>query len=144
MHPHIFVLLIISVLALYLLPTAIAFSRKKKHRRIIAIVNILGGWIYGVPWLLALFGPSSDSKPTMPKVSRSGRLVLALCSPLSCSQLSTQPSVRRKKSSNLPKPLLRRPLRKPWPPLRLPLRTLLRPRSSFLPQRWFRAPQLRS
>jgi len=36
------------------LPTVIAFSRKKKHRWIIAVINILGGWIYGVPWLISL------------------------------------------------------------------------------------------
>ena len=54
MHPLLFFLYGIWTIALYVLPTAIAFSRKKKHRWIIAIINILGGWIYGVPWLVSL------------------------------------------------------------------------------------------
>src|SRR6516162_1156104 len=33
---------------------AFDFSRKKKHRWLIAVINILGGWIYGVPWLISL------------------------------------------------------------------------------------------
>jgi len=54
MHPLVLFLYAVWIVALYVLPTAIAFSRKKKHRWIIAIVNILGGWIYGVPWLISL------------------------------------------------------------------------------------------
>jgi ABC-type proline/glycine betaine transport system permease subunit len=54
MHPLVLFLYAVWIVALYVLPTAIAFSRKKKHRWIIAIINILGGWIYGVPWLIAL------------------------------------------------------------------------------------------
>jgi hypothetical protein len=54
MHPLVLFLYGIWAIALYVLPTAIAFSRKKKHRWIIALINILGGWIYGVPWLLSL------------------------------------------------------------------------------------------
>ena len=54
MHPLALFLYAVWAIALYVLPTAIAFSRKKKHRWIIAVINILGGWIYGVPWLIAL------------------------------------------------------------------------------------------
>jgi Superinfection immunity protein len=54
MHPLVLLLYGIGTIALYVLPTAIAFSRKKKHRWIIAAINILGGWIYGVPWLISL------------------------------------------------------------------------------------------
>jgi hypothetical protein len=54
MHPLLLFLYGIWAIALYVLPTAIAFSRKKKHRWIIAVINILGGWIYGVPWLISL------------------------------------------------------------------------------------------
>jgi len=54
MHPLVLFLYGIWIIALYVLPTVIAFSRKKKHRWIIAIINILGGWIYGVPWLISL------------------------------------------------------------------------------------------
>ena len=54
MHPVVLFLYGIWTIALYVLPTAIAFSRKKKHRWIIAVINILGGWIYGVPWLISL------------------------------------------------------------------------------------------
>jgi len=54
MHPLVLFLYAVWAIALYVLPTAIAFSRKKKHRWIIAVINILGGWIYGVPWLIAL------------------------------------------------------------------------------------------
>ena len=54
MHSLVFFLYGIWAIALYVLPTAIAFSRKKKHRWIIAVINILGGWIYGVPWLISL------------------------------------------------------------------------------------------
>jgi hypothetical protein len=54
MHPLVLFLYGIWIIALYVLPTAIAFSRKKKHRWIIAVINILGGWIYGVPWLISL------------------------------------------------------------------------------------------
>jgi hypothetical protein len=46
MHPLVLFLYGIWTIALYVLPTAIAFSRKKKHRWIIAVINILGGWIY--------------------------------------------------------------------------------------------------
>ena len=54
MHPVVLFLYAIWTIALYVLPTAIAFSRKKRHRWIIAVINILGGWIYGVPWLISL------------------------------------------------------------------------------------------
>jgi hypothetical protein len=54
MHPLVLFLYGIWTIALYVLPTAIAFARKKKHRWIIAVINILGGWIYGVPWLISL------------------------------------------------------------------------------------------
>src|SRR6516162_10285148 len=54
MHPLILFLYAVCAIALYVLPAAIAFSRKKKHRWIIAAINILGGWIYGVPWLISL------------------------------------------------------------------------------------------
>ena len=54
MHPLVLFLYAVWAIALYVLPTAIAFSRKTKHRWIIAIISILGGWIYGVPWLIAL------------------------------------------------------------------------------------------
>src|SRR5207244_1601444 len=54
MHPLVLFLYGIWAIALYLLPTGIAFSRKKKHRWIIAVINILGGWIYGIPWLICL------------------------------------------------------------------------------------------
>jgi len=54
MHPLLLFLYGIWTIVLYVLPTAIAFSRKKKHRWIIAVINILGGWIYGVPWLISL------------------------------------------------------------------------------------------
>jgi len=51
MHPVVLFLCGIWTITLYVLPTAIAFSRKKRHRWLIAVINILGGWIYGVPWL---------------------------------------------------------------------------------------------
>jgi len=54
MHPVVLFLYGIWTITLYVLPTAIAFSRKKKHRWLIAVINILGGWIYGVPWLISL------------------------------------------------------------------------------------------
>jgi hypothetical protein len=54
MHPLVLLLYAVWTIALYVLPTAIAFSRKKKHRWLIAVINILGGWIYGVPWLISL------------------------------------------------------------------------------------------
>jgi hypothetical protein len=64
MHPLVVFLYSIWTIALYVLPTAIAFSRKNKHRWIIATINILGGWIYGVPWLISLvwvlFGLKAD------------------------------------------------------------------------------------
>ena len=47
MHPLVAFLYLIWAIALYVFPTAIAFSRKKRHRWIIAGVNILGDWIYG-------------------------------------------------------------------------------------------------
>jgi Superinfection immunity protein len=54
MHPVVLFLYGIWTITLYVLPTAIAFSRKKKHRWLIAVINILGGWIYGVPGLISL------------------------------------------------------------------------------------------
>ena len=56
MHPVVLFLYLYGIwtITLYVLPTAIAFSRKKKHRWLIAVINILGGWIYGVPWLISL------------------------------------------------------------------------------------------
>jgi hypothetical protein len=54
MDPLVVFLYGIWAIGLYVLPTAIAFSRKQKHRWIIAVINILGGWIYGVPWLVSL------------------------------------------------------------------------------------------
>jgi hypothetical protein len=54
MHPLVLFLYGIWTIAIYVLPTAIAFSRKNEHRWIIAAINILGGWIYGVPWLICL------------------------------------------------------------------------------------------
>jgi hypothetical protein len=64
MHPLVLFLYGVWTIALYVLPTAIAFARKKKHRWFIAVINILGGWIYGVPWLIslvwALFGLKTD------------------------------------------------------------------------------------
>jgi hypothetical protein len=54
MHPVVLFLYGIWTITLYVLPTAIAFSRKKQHRWLIAVINILGGWIYGVPWLISL------------------------------------------------------------------------------------------
>jgi hypothetical protein len=54
MHPLVLFLCGIWTIALYALPTVIAFSRKKRHRWIIAVINILGGWIYAVPWLISL------------------------------------------------------------------------------------------
>ena len=54
MHPIVLFLYGIWTITLYVLPTAIAFSRKKQHRWLIAVINILGGWIYGVPWLISL------------------------------------------------------------------------------------------
>jgi Superinfection immunity protein len=54
MHPLVLFLYGVWTIAVYVLPTAIAFSRKKKHRWIIAVINILGGWLYGVPWLVSL------------------------------------------------------------------------------------------
>jgi hypothetical protein len=64
MHPLVVFPYGIWTIALYVLPTVIAFSRKNKHRWIIAAINILGGWIYGVPWLISLvwvlFGLRAD------------------------------------------------------------------------------------
>src|SRR5262245_48731846 len=54
MHPLVLFLYGIWAITLYVLPTIIAFSRKKRHRWLIAVINILGGWIYGVPWLFSL------------------------------------------------------------------------------------------
>jgi len=54
MHPLVLFLYGVWTIAVYVLPTLIAFSRKKKHRWIIAAINILGGWLYGVPWLISL------------------------------------------------------------------------------------------
>jgi len=54
MHPLVLFLYGIWTITLYVLPTIIAFSRKKRHRWLIAVINILGGWIYGVPWLFSL------------------------------------------------------------------------------------------
>jgi len=54
MYPVVLFLYGIWTITLYALPTAIAFSRKKKYRWLIAVTNILGGWIYGVPWLISL------------------------------------------------------------------------------------------
>ena len=54
MHLLVLFLYGISTITLYVLPTAIAFSRKKRHRWLIATINILGGWISGVPWLFSL------------------------------------------------------------------------------------------
>jgi len=54
MHPLVLFLYGIWAITLYVLPTIIAFSRKKRHRWLIAVINILGGWIYGVPWLISL------------------------------------------------------------------------------------------
>ena len=54
MHPVVLFLYGIWTITLYVLPTAIAFSRKKKHRWLIAVINILGDWVYGVPWLISL------------------------------------------------------------------------------------------
>ena len=54
MHPLVLFLYGVWAITLYVLPTVIAFSRKKKHRWLIAVINILGGWIYGVPWLISL------------------------------------------------------------------------------------------
>src|SRR6478672_7288936 len=56
MHPVVLFLYLYGIwtITLYVLPTAIAFTRKKKHRRLIAVINILGSWVYGVPWLISL------------------------------------------------------------------------------------------
>ena len=54
MHPLVLFLYAVWTIAVYVLPTVIAFSGKQKHRWIIAIINILGGWMYGVPWLVSL------------------------------------------------------------------------------------------
>ncbi|MDR1037368.1 MAG: superinfection immunity protein [Deltaproteobacteria bacterium] len=41
-------------LGIYLIPTFIAFSRRARHRIIILILNIILGWVYGVPWIAVL------------------------------------------------------------------------------------------
>jgi hypothetical protein len=38
------ILLLLAVVALYLLPTLIAFGREHPHRQDVALVNILFGW----------------------------------------------------------------------------------------------------
>ncbi|MBV9391077.1 MAG: hypothetical protein JOY96_04210, partial [Verrucomicrobia bacterium] len=64
MHPLLLFLYGNWTIALYVLSAAIAFSRKEKNRWIIAVINILGDWIYGVPRLIslvwALFGHKAD------------------------------------------------------------------------------------
>ncbi|MBO7521969.1 MAG: superinfection immunity protein [Opitutales bacterium] len=39
----------------FLLPTIIAFIRRNPHKWLIFLLNILGSWLLGVGWFLALF-----------------------------------------------------------------------------------------
>ena len=85
MHPLVLFLYGVWTIAVYILPTAITFSRKKKDRWIIAVINILGGWIYGVPWLVslvwALLGLQTDGS----RAFKAWPEVLVSLSLLSCS-----------------------------------------------------------
>src|SRR5262245_34671307 len=78
MHPLLLFLYGIWTIALYVLPTAIAFSRKRKHRWIIAAINLLGGWIYGVPWLISLVWALLGLKTDGSKGSKAWPVGLAL------------------------------------------------------------------
>ena len=78
MHPVVLFLYGIWTITLYVLPTAIAFSRKKKHRWLIAVINILGGWIYGVPWLISLVWALLALKTDGSKGFKSWRVGLGL------------------------------------------------------------------
>ncbi|MDR1314243.1 MAG: superinfection immunity protein [Deltaproteobacteria bacterium] len=47
-------------LLIYFIPTLIAFKRGCRHRVAIALVNIIGGWVYGVAWVVALVWAALD------------------------------------------------------------------------------------
>jgi len=48
------IILVLVILTIGLLPTYIAISKKHPHKVPIILVNILGGGIFGIGWLVAL------------------------------------------------------------------------------------------
>lgn len=55
---------IVIILAIYLIPTFVAISRKKENKTIIILMNVFLGWSI-ICWLLALlWAVSDDEKPT--------------------------------------------------------------------------------
>jgi ABC-type Fe3+-siderophore transport system permease subunit len=41
-------------LVIYVIPTIVAFKRRARNRVLILLLNILGGWFYGIAWVAAL------------------------------------------------------------------------------------------
>jgi Superinfection immunity protein len=114
MHPLVLFLYGVWTITVYVLPTVIAFSCKKKHRWIIAVINILGGWLYGVPWLVslvwALLGLQTDGSKGFKAWPVGLGLIVA---PFLFGALGQQ-SIPRKRPRRLFKFLLHRPSRRRW------------------------------
>lgn len=60
---------------LYLIPSIIAVLKKHRHKYAIIAVNVLGGLLYGVGWLVALvwalIPPSQTAQPVVVEASPS-------------------------------------------------------------------------
>ena len=47
-------IIVVLVIGFYLLPTIIAYSKKKRDRVAIMALNILAGWFFLIGWIIAL------------------------------------------------------------------------------------------
>lgn len=47
-------IILLCLIPLYLLPSIIAYHKNHKHKIPIILINILGGGVWGVGWLIAL------------------------------------------------------------------------------------------
>jgi len=48
------IIFLILVVAIYMLPTIIAYATDRKQKLAILLVNVLTGWFFGLGWIFAL------------------------------------------------------------------------------------------
>lgn len=66
---------LLLLIPLYLIPTIIAVTKGHRHKYAIIAVNVLGGLVYGIGWLVALVWslvpPSLTAQPVVVEASSS-------------------------------------------------------------------------